>query len=330
MSKQDRQGVRQASDLEQKYNFGKSFAEIMGVATDARKKAEEAQADFSNLDSQEIYNILTNNGESQGLYRADNGDLYVNAKYLYALEELFAKDISMSGKFTHTAEIYLEPEQEEIDKIRNHILDIEYIPIDDFPLYDFNNDGELDGREIAFVKTCMLGLRSVSEWSGAKTSTVTLTIDLKNPYKAICIKGKNMWGREIEKYIGIGMSSITTCADYVVEEGESNLWTYRKWNSGIVELWTSVSVYTALTDQLGSTAGHYWGSYFDNPDYPFWLYDANVQFTPFYSGTSAIGVVMRGTYAEETKPPAYAPYTFSKVTEPVTITGRYYVMARWK
>lgn len=38
--KQDRQGVRKASDLEQKYQFGKSFAEVMGIATDARESVD--------------------------------------------------------------------------------------------------------------------------------------------------------------------------------------------------------------------------------------------------------------------------------------------------
>ncbi len=40
MSKQDRQGVRTAAGLEQKYQFGKTFAEIMGVATDARESVD--------------------------------------------------------------------------------------------------------------------------------------------------------------------------------------------------------------------------------------------------------------------------------------------------
>lgn len=43
MSKQDRQGARTPADLERKYNFDRSFAEIMGIATDARLYAENAQ-----------------------------------------------------------------------------------------------------------------------------------------------------------------------------------------------------------------------------------------------------------------------------------------------
>lgn len=40
MSKQDRQGVRTATQLEQKYQFGKTFAEIMGIANDARESVD--------------------------------------------------------------------------------------------------------------------------------------------------------------------------------------------------------------------------------------------------------------------------------------------------
>lgn len=43
MSKQDRQGARTPADLEYRYAFGKSFAEVMGIATDARNYAEEAK-----------------------------------------------------------------------------------------------------------------------------------------------------------------------------------------------------------------------------------------------------------------------------------------------
>lgn len=38
--KQDRQGVRTAKDLEQKYQFGKQFAELMGIAMDARESVD--------------------------------------------------------------------------------------------------------------------------------------------------------------------------------------------------------------------------------------------------------------------------------------------------
>lgn len=47
MSKQDRQVARTASDLERKYNFGKQFAEIMGIALDAQKTVTEVESTLS-------------------------------------------------------------------------------------------------------------------------------------------------------------------------------------------------------------------------------------------------------------------------------------------
>lgn len=89
MSKQDRQGARTASDLVQRYNFGKSFAEVMGFATEAQEAAAEANASakaaseaVNSLDQEEIFNRLTNNGQAQGLFRDENGELYINASYI--------------------------------------------------------------------------------------------------------------------------------------------------------------------------------------------------------------------------------------------------------
>lgn len=44
MSKQDRVYTRTASELERKYNFTKSFAEIMGLLTDARDKVDSVES----------------------------------------------------------------------------------------------------------------------------------------------------------------------------------------------------------------------------------------------------------------------------------------------
>lgn len=82
MSKQDRQGSRTIAELMGRYNFGKTFAEIMGIATDAQTAANAANEELKNLDQEEIFNRLTNNGESQGLYRGADGELYINGSYI--------------------------------------------------------------------------------------------------------------------------------------------------------------------------------------------------------------------------------------------------------
>lgn len=82
MSKQDGYASRTAADLERKYNFGKSFAEIYNLASDARSAAIEAKNAYEGLTTNEIFNLLTDFGESQGVYRDDTGNVYVNASFI--------------------------------------------------------------------------------------------------------------------------------------------------------------------------------------------------------------------------------------------------------
>lgn len=56
-----------------------------------------------------------------------------------------------------------------------------------------------------------------------------------------------------------GSTPPSSMADYVVEQGTSGIWTYRKWNSGIVECWgtktvSSIAVSTAWGNVYYGTA----------------------------------------------------------------------------
>jgi hypothetical protein len=44
--KQDRQGARTAADIERKYQFGKRFAEVMGIALDAQNSISVVESDL--------------------------------------------------------------------------------------------------------------------------------------------------------------------------------------------------------------------------------------------------------------------------------------------
>lgn len=86
MSKQDRVYTRTAADLERKQNVRKSFSEVMGVVNETRGIAEEAKEEATNpadnMTSDEVFNLLTKNGTLHGLYRGDDGELYINASYI--------------------------------------------------------------------------------------------------------------------------------------------------------------------------------------------------------------------------------------------------------
>lgn len=211
-AKQDAVYTRTAAALEQKINVKKRFSEVMGVATDARDTAKEAKNAVSELDgnltSKEIFDRLTENGTLQGLYRDEQGNLYINANFIQAIEELFAKDIIMSGKFTQTTELFFEPEQEELETIQKHLQGTQVIAPANIPLYDFNNDGQITVADLSAVQMSIIGERSLANWSGAKKTTATMTINLSNPDKLLLVEGTNMWGRKVSKYIGLNYSNL--------------------------------------------------------------------------------------------------------------------------
>jgi hypothetical protein len=101
--KQDGTQARTAADLERKYQFGRTFAEVYGLASDAQKAAEEAKNAFDGLDQEEIFKRLTNNGQWQGLYRDPDGNVYLNASFIKSgnLDGKLIKADSISAESLH-------------------------------------------------------------------------------------------------------------------------------------------------------------------------------------------------------------------------------------
>lgn len=213
-SKMDLHGARTATDIERKYNFGKSFAEVMGIATDAQSLAKSAAALDENLTAEEIFNRLTNNGEAQGIFRGDDGEVYINAEYIVALEKLFAKDILMSGTFTCETEHYVPPSREEIEIIDGHIRGDITIPDDLIPMYDFDGDGQVTQFDSQIAQMMATGYTPPDGFPAAKPTRVTMKIDMSDPERAIQFSGTNMWGRQFNGYVG---ASFTTAKNPATE-----------------------------------------------------------------------------------------------------------------
>lgn len=79
--KQDRTAPRTASDIERRFNNKKTFAELLGLAQAAQDAAEQARKELEGLTAEEIFNILTDGGTEQGIYRLA-GKIYLNASYI--------------------------------------------------------------------------------------------------------------------------------------------------------------------------------------------------------------------------------------------------------
>lgn len=214
-SKMDLHGVRTAADVERKYNFGKTFAEVMGIANDAQSLARKAVELDEDLTAEEIFNRLTNNGTAQGIFRGADGEIYINADYIVSLASMFAKDIEMTGKFTCTTEGYLPPDDDVIAAIEMHLNpDVSFtIPDALIPLYDFVGvdaiapDGQITEHDLDAAKQLQSGQVPMDAWPNAQKTPVTMEIDLTDPEKAIHFTATNMWGGQAEGYVGANFTS---------------------------------------------------------------------------------------------------------------------------
>lgn len=185
--KQDLQGVRRPADVERKYAIGK-----------IRKSVEELD---ESLDQTEIFNRLTDNGKAQGLFTDKSGQVYINAEYIVSLSKMFAKDITMTGKFESVAEAYLPPTYEDVRAIQSAILFPESHQGSKY-LCDLNGDGLYNDTDVQLARDLYLGNIGYDACPGLKKSSVTLRINMSDTDKTIHIFGTNMWGSYVETRIG--------------------------------------------------------------------------------------------------------------------------------
>lgn len=104
MSKQDRQGVRNLNDLERKYNFERSFAEAMGIATDAQKSAKNLESEkLGKNDSDRIVDMINASTKSIKIkgYRliieSDNFELTKDGKIIVNAGRIGGCEIDEEG-----------------------------------------------------------------------------------------------------------------------------------------------------------------------------------------------------------------------------------------
>lgn len=121
--KQDRQGVRSASQLEQKYQFGKKFSEILGIANDAREKVDSVTSELRN-EITENYTSIVRDTEQIVLSALENYSKTDDAEELRRKVEsdlrIMAEKISMNFSSTEeklkTVDGNLQTVVEELEK----------------------------------------------------------------------------------------------------------------------------------------------------------------------------------------------------------------------
>lgn len=113
--------------------------------------------------------------------------------------------------------------------------------------------------------------------------------------------------------------------DYIVEQGTSGIWAYRKWNSGIAECWGVDSRSRAMTTQYGTAY------YADIPNimFPSGLFVSAPSVTASRANTSggATGLVTVSVGADASKVFGYA-YSSTSLTTTVGIS--IHAKGKWK
>lgn len=115
-------------------------------------------------------------------------------------------------------------------------------------------------------------------------------------------------------------------ADYVVEQGTDGIWTYRKWNSGIAELW---GTYTGTSVTPTAWGNIYASDTIPRIDYPFAFTSApQVQVTPRYAGTGGGFWIYCVGAGYTTQTPFYGAGRANNTAIVPCID--FYVIGRWK
>ena len=116
----------------------------------------------------------------------------------------------------------------------------------------------------------------------------------------------------------------STAVDYVVEEGTSGIWTYRKWNSGIAECW---GTYTLSYTSMASWGSMYYSQPYATISFPTGLF-VDIPTANFTRVRGAEGWVGNTTMTKDEITNAYItrPTTAGANTSYIDISAK----GRWK
>ena len=123
-AKQDRQGVRTATDLERKYNFGKTFAEMLGLISDARESVDYVESTLRSEITEQVTSIVRST-EAIILSALETyvkeSDLEDVEKTLKSELEIMAEQISMNFETTETRITEVDGElQTVVEELQKH------------------------------------------------------------------------------------------------------------------------------------------------------------------------------------------------------------------
>ena len=144
------------------------------------------------------------------------------------------------------------------------------------------------------------------------------------------VKRKSLkeWLRDLTVHLVLVEDKVKV--DYIVEQGTSGIWTYRKWNSGIAECWGTYSWTITAWAQWGSIYESS-SSYASYPSSLFvsapTLYANNL---PLSNGEATLAVEMNQTLASKARTPTLYLVRGTNGTANVTGYVNIHAIGAWK
>lgn len=121
----------------------------------------------------------------------------------------------------------------------------------------------------------------------------------------------------------MAISKITPNADYIVEQGTSGIWTYRKWASGVAECW---GVYNGDNESLTTATAPFASYWLKDIAYPFTFIEYPVVSTTANIGTGYAIMGRNYDYKEQVR----VLYYSSMGAGTTHIRAGFYVIGKWK
>lgn len=121
-------------------------------------------------------------------------------------------------------------------------------------------------------------------------------------------------------------------ADYVVEEGTSGIWTYRKWNSGVSECWCITSPTSMAVSAWAAWGSVYEAKITDAIDYPTNLFTSFPTVMASATPRSTAGVM--GIETSATGSASHTPYFYAlrpnKPSATMSVSASIHAIGTWK
>lgn len=119
-----------------------------------------------------------------------------------------------------------------------------------------------------------------------------------------------------------------TAADYVVEQGTSGIWTYRKWSSGIAECWGAQS-YSNIA--VTKTWGSVYESGVESLSFPSGLFTETPEYCSITYGGGSAAVLSMEIFSEPTSSLTQKFYFTRGSSDTITSAKVHvYAIGRWK